>query len=317
MRIVVLRCGGADLTLSDLPGDTLLADAGRLGDAAVVERDVPVRPGRGDLAFLGDLAKEVLPVDDTPTPADIGKRKKVDELGAPEIAPQRPAERLRVVVAGPDASLAAVATHLMRRNLLWVELAHVPGGPTPATRNWGLGDGLTAVQAISRPVDPVPAIRDDTGAAIVGYALFTGPGVTGPSSRGGLVGEVWAGEDPLFSGTAHGVQVRPTPDAPGLVAAEVPPPAEEPGGDGSGRAGGRGGRGFLGRLFGRGHDAPDPDEGLTDAAGNPRTMHGPMVARAVQIGGPGFRYVHDGIESKRPREKATIYRHLRDLQLVR
>ncbi len=305
----MLRCGtGADLTLADLDPATLLADATRLADADVAERDLPVRPGRGDLAFLEDLAKEVLPVDDAPTPADIGKRKKVEELGAPELAPQRPSERLRVVVAGPDAALAAVVTHLMRRNLLWVEVAHVPGGATPATRNWGLGDGLDRVAAISRPVDPVPAIRDDTGAAIVGYALFTGPDATGPSSRGGLVGEVWAGEHELFSGTAHGVQVRPTPDAPGLVAAEVPPPS-----DGEERR-----PGLLGRLFGgRRAAGPDPDEGLTDAVGMPRSMHEPIVARAVQIGGPGFRYVRDGVEAKRPREKATLYRHLRDLQLVR
>ena len=46
-------------------------------------------------------------------------------------------------------------------------------------------------------------------------------------------------------------------------------------------------------------------------------LHEPLTGRAVQAGGPGFRYVRDGVETKKPREKTTIYRHLLDLQLVR
>ncbi|MDO5730534.1 hypothetical protein [Corynebacterium sphenisci] len=291
MRIFVARCGRVDLGGDPPP------------EAVVV--DLPPRPGRRELGFLDDAAAEVLPVDHAPTPEEIARRKEVAHLGAPERAPQTPAEPLRVVVAGPDASLAAVVTHLMRRNLGWVEVAHVPGGATPACRNWDLGEGLDLAAALTRPVRPVPLIRDDTGAAIVGYALLTAPGVGGTSSRGGLVGEVWVDEHNLFSGTAHGVQVRPLAEAPGLVAAELPPPAEP-------AAPRRG----LARLLRR-DPAPDPDAGLADAAGAPRGMHPPLTGRAVQAGGPGFRYVRDGVAAKRPRDKVTLYRHLRDLQLVR
>ncbi len=274
MRIVALRCG---------------ADG------------FPLIPGRRDLAFLDDVAKQVLPHDDNPTPDDIAKGKEVPHLGAPRRAPQRPSEPVRLIVEGPDASLAAVATHLMRRNLLWFEVAHVPTAPSPAARNWGIDGsgehGLSRAEAETRPVRPVPLIRDDTGQAIVGFALLTEPGIDGTSSRGGLRGEVWVDSTELFSGTSHGVQVRPLPDAPGLVAAELPPPP--------GRR-----RGLLRTRL-------SDDGGLADMAGAPRTLHEPVTGRAMQAGGPGFRYVRDGVEAKKPREKTTIYRHLLDLQLVR
>lgn len=262
---------------------------------------LPLLPGRRDLGFLDDVARQVLPHDDGPTPDDIAKSKRVPHLGAPQPAAQRPSEPVRVIVVGPDASLAAVVTHLMRRNLLWFKVAHVPTAPSPAAMNWGITGGgehgLSMAEASARPVRPVPLIRDDTGQAIVGYALLTGPGVTGPSSRGGLSGEVWVDSVELFAGSAHGVQVRPLPNAPGLVAAELPPPP--------GRR-----RGLFRRPL---SDA----EGLADIAGNPRTLHEPVTGRAVQAGGSGFRYVRDGVEPKKTREKATIYRHLLDLQLVR
>lgn len=280
MRILTLRCGVGDM---------------------------PLLPGRRDLAFLDDVAKQVLPHDDNPTPGDIAKGKEVPHLGAPQFAPQRPSEPVRVIVVGPDASLAAVATHLMRRNLLWFEVAHVPTAPSPAARNWGLvGDsdsagsgefGLSMADAETRPVRPVPVIRDDTGQAIVGFALLTEPGIEGTSSRGGLRGEVWVDSGELFSGVSHGVQVRALPDAPGLVAAELPPPP--------------------GQRRGLFRTKLSDDDGLADMADNPRTLHEPLTGRAVQAGGPGFRYVRDGVETKKPREKTTIYRHLMDLQLVR
>lgn len=274
MRIVVLRCGVGDM---------------------------PLLPGRRDLGFLDDVAKQVLPHDDVPTPDEIAKGKEVPHLGAPRPAEQRPSEPVRVIVVGPDASLAAVVTHLMRRNLLWFEVAHVPTAPSPAARNWGVegsGDhGLSMADAETRPVRPVPVIRDDTGQAIVGFALLTEPGIEGTSSRGGLRGEVWVDSTELFSGVAHGVQVRPLPDAPGLVAAELPPPP--------------------GQVRGLFRKKLSDDDGLVDMADNPRTLHEPVTGRAVQAGGPGFRYVRDGVETKKPREKTTIYRHLLDLQLVR
>lgn len=265
--------------------------------------DLPVLPGRRDLAFLGDVAAEVLPHDDNPTPDEIAKGKEVPHLGAPRLAPQQPSSPVRLIVEGPDASLAAVVTHLMRRNLLWFEVAHVPTAPSPAARNWGIAGsgehGLSRAEAETRPVRPVPLIRDDTGQAIVGFALLTEPGITGTSSRGGLEGEVWVDSTELFSGRAHGVQVRPLPDAPGLVAAELPPPPGEV------RR-----RAWFRRPL-------SDDDGLADATGSPRGLHEPVTGRAVQAGGPGFRYVRDGVETKKPRQKTTIYRHLLDLQLVR
>lgn len=301
MRILLVRCGqvGEPQELPEFPSEVAGAPSN-----TVDVHDVPVKPNRRDLAFIDSVAAEVLPKDTAPTPEDIGKQKRVEELGAPELSPQKPSEPVRVVVVGPDASLSCVVTHLMRRNLAWVEVAHVPGGPTPSTRNWDTGNGLTLQEAFTRPVRPVPLVRDDTGAAVVGYALLTEPGITGPSSTAGLEGEIWVDEHCLFSGKAHGIQVRPLPDAPGLIAAEVPPPA--PSDD----------RGWLAKKL-RPAETPDPNEGLTDASGNPRTMHQPLTGRAAQAGGPGFRYVRDGIESKKPREKVTFYRHLRDLQLVR
>ena len=91
-------------------------------------------------------------------------------------------------------------------------------------------------------------------------------------------------------------EILDIPDAPGLVAAELPPPAD-------------GARRWFRKLA--------DDDGLQTMSGSPRPMHEPVTGRAVQAGGPGFRYVRDGVEAKKPREKCTIYRHLLDLQLVR
>ena len=97
---------------------------------------------------------------------------------------------------------------------------------------------------------------------------------------------------------------RPTPDAPGIVAAEVPAPEAEIGNEDGGN------KGLLSRLgLGRG--------GRRKAKEAPsRELHRPMTGRAVQVGGLSFRYVRDGVESRKPREKTTLYRHLRDLQIV-
>ncbi|MEJ5920375.1 hypothetical protein [Corynebacterium sp. H78] len=299
MRIVVLQCGS---NLS-LPTDQALASE------KVTLYDVPTLPTRKDLVFLSDIAAEMLPEDTVPTPDDIAKSKEVPHMGSPRFAPQKPTEPVRIVVVGPDASLGAVATFLMRRNLLWFEVAHVPDSPSSVTKNWdisGSGEfGLSLDDALTRDVHPVPLIRDDTGHAIVGYALLTEVGISGPSSRLGLVGEVYVDEHRLFSGTSNGVQVRPTPDAPGLVGAEVPWVGEKDATEADAKPG------FFARLFGRGKDAEESE------TAEDRPLHPPIEGRAVQAGGPGFRYVRDGIEAKKPREKVTIYRHLLDLQLVR
>lgn len=295
MRVFVLQCG-CELDKSVAAGVTVVK--------------LPAVPKRRDLAFLADVAREVLPVDDAPTPDEIAKRKSVDYLGSPERAPQRPAEAVRVIVVGTDAALAATITYLMRSNLLWFEVAHVPSAASVATTNWGISGstefGLSLADALARGVRPVPVIRDDTGHALVGYALLTEPGVSGTGSADGLVGEVYVDENLLFSGTANGIQIRPTPDEPGLVAAEVPVAAQSIASESTEKSTATGFRKLLG-IFRRASAAAEPV----------RPLHKPLTGRAVQAGGPGFRYVRDGIEAKRPRDKVTIYRHLRDLQLVR
>lgn len=304
MRIVVLQCGPDVPAFSQLLNQSWDASAPSAPPTYELY-DVAGIPTRKELAFIDDLAKEVLPVDTAPTPEEISQQKKVEHLGAPQPAPQRPSEPLRIVVVGIDAALAAVATYLMRKNLLWIEVAHVPTAPSTAAKNWAIagGEGLDAAAALTHPTMPVPLIRDDTGHAIVGYALLTEPGITGVSSATGFTGEVYVDENQMFSGTSTGLQIRPTPDAPGIVAAEVPaPPApESDGAEG-------GGRGLFGRLGRRRRRQAE------DASA--RQLHRPMTGRAVQVGSLGFRYVRDGVESRKPREKTTLYRHLRDLQIV-
>ncbi|WP_239659377.1 hypothetical protein [Corynebacterium vitaeruminis] len=306
MRIVVLQCGPDVPAFSQLLRQSWPASAPTEPPAYALH-DVAMIPTRKELAFIDDLAKEVLPADTAPTPEEIAKQKKVDHLGAPQPAPQNPSEPLRIVVVGIDAALAAVATYLMRKNLLWIEVAHVPTAPSTAAKNWGIesGEGLDAAAALTRPTVPVPLIRDDTGHAIIGYALLTEPGITGVSSANGFTGEVYVDEHQMFSGTSTGLQIRPTPDAPGIVAAEVPvPEAESDKEDGHDR-------GPLSRLgLGRGRRRKAKETPT-------RELHPPMTGRAVQVGGLGFRYVRDGVESRKPREKTTLYRHLRDMQIVR
>ena len=41
------------------------------------------------------------------------------------------------------------------------------------------------------------------------------------------------------------------------------------------------------------------------------------TGRAVQAGGAEMRIVVDGVSAKRPVDRVTFYRHLRDLQIAR
>jgi len=111
----------------------------------------------------------------------------------------------RVVVAGLDADLAAVLTRLMRADLLDVEVAHAPGGP---------GSWLSARRAVSAAAQRVPLIRDDTGTALVGSALWLPP-----SGSDRLRGEAVVDDAVLFDGAVAGVRIEPTRTMPGLRAA--------------------------------------------------------------------------------------------------
>ena len=111
----------------------------------------------------------------------------------------------RVVVAGLDADLGAVLTRLIRADLLDVEVAHLPGGP---------GSWLSARRAVSAAAQRVPLIRDDTGTALVGSALWLPP-----SGSDRLRGEAVVDDAVLFDGAVAGVRIEPTRTVPGLRAA--------------------------------------------------------------------------------------------------
>jgi len=110
----------------------------------------------------------------------------------------------RVLVAGSDADLAGVLTRLLRHDLLDVEVAHLPGWP--ARR---LGARRAATGAARR----VPLIRDDTGTALAGAAVWLPPA---DSDR--LHGEAVVDDTVLFDGAVAGVRVEPTTTMPGLRA---------------------------------------------------------------------------------------------------
>ncbi|SNS68392.1 hypothetical protein [Rhodococcoides kyotonense] len=118
----------------------------------------------------------------------------------------------RVIVLGDDASLAAVLTRLMRTERLHVELAYVPDSATAACHIYRLGTGSRAAKvAMTGTATPTPLIRDDAGKAVVGRAVVLGSGDR-------LEGEAYVDDTQLFSGSAPGVEVVPTPEMPGLKA---------------------------------------------------------------------------------------------------
>lgn len=111
----------------------------------------------------------------------------------------------RVVVVGLNADLAAVLTRLLRADLLDVEVAHLRDG----SRRW-----LHARQAVTGAARRVPLIRDDTGTALVGSALWLPP-----AGADQLRGEAVVDDTVLFDGGVAGVRIEPIPAMPGLRAA--------------------------------------------------------------------------------------------------
>ncbi len=107
----------------------------------------------------------------------------------------------RVVVLGGDADLAAVLTRLIRAELLDTEVAHIRG-------RW------TARRAIRAGAQRVPLIRDDTGTALVGAAVWLPP-----EHRMRIRGEAVVDDAVLFDGEVAGVRIEPTSTMPGLRAA--------------------------------------------------------------------------------------------------
>lgn len=120
----------------------------------------------------------------------------------------------RVVVVGTDADLASVLTRLLRAELLNVEVAYVPRRRTPATRAYRLPSGRRAARRARRGMaQRAPLIRDETGSAIVGSAVWQ------PAGEARLLhGEAVVDDAVLFDGHVARVTVEPTAALPGLRA---------------------------------------------------------------------------------------------------
>ncbi|WP_165243115.1 hypothetical protein [Corynebacterium lizhenjunii] len=302
MKYLVLRCGFAWA-----PSSEMLAKLG-----SVQMHEVGAVPSRQELRVLDAAAREILPVDPTPSLDEIAARPDVAHLGAPGFAPQPVPEPLRVVICGNDAALSAVLTRAMRADYLWVEFAFVPSGESTAAQNWGLPtDAAEAwALAVAGQVRPAPLIRNDAGQAVAGSATIT-QWEDEAGHTGEITGEVivdstvllrhgeGSGAPGVRSGEpTYGAKLVPMLDAPGIVAARAtgpifgtPPPP----------------RGLRAKLQAR--MRPVRPGALDDAS--------VLTGRAVQAGGPALRVVVDGVSSKRAVKRVTFYRHLRDLQVVR
>ncbi|HZA09538.1 peptidase M50 [Mycobacterium sp.] len=121
----------------------------------------------------------------------------------------------RLIVVGSDADLAAVLTELLRTERLDVEIGFVSPHRSAATRAYRLPRGRRAARrSLTGTARRVPLIRDDTGHAIAGAAMWRG--VDGP-----LHGEAVVDDTTLFDGDVAWVRVEPTARMPGLRAAVV------------------------------------------------------------------------------------------------
>lgn len=241
---------------------------------------LPPVPSRRDLKFLDEAAREVLPVDTTPSLQEIAASPEVSHLGEPTFAPQQPDERLRVIVSGSDAALSAVLTRMMRADYMWAEVAYLPNDPSsPAAVVWGIPASAVEANALALdgPVRPMPCIRNDSGLVVAGSATLT------HADGAPYVGEIVVDDEVLVrsdgQGRAFGARLVPTTHAPGLAAAAIRK------------------KRFRSRT-------------VIDAT---RTPSG----RALQSGGHSILVTVDGVPAKRPVERVTFYRHLRDIQAVR
>lgn len=276
----------------DVPASDHLRDPVLPGE--VVEcLDVSAVPTRKELRFLDDLERFV--VGSTPSLDELMQRPDAPHLGTPQPDPHQVSERVRVIVQGSDAAIAAVVSKLMRIDALWVEVGFIPTGSSAVALSWGLDATFSPAQhltfALASPAMPTPVIRDDHGVVTLGVAEVTGP--EGDSGTAEMIGEVIVDSAVLFeqdkAGTSdfnNGVRMVPTPDAPGLAAVQRPPLPR---------------KGWFGRTK------------------KPRSAVSPTVlrGRALQAGGVDLNVTRDGVHHPRPLKSVTFYRHLRDGQFVR
>jgi len=124
-------------------------------------------------------------------------------------------ENRRLIVVGSDADLASVLTTLMRSETLDVEIGFVSDRRSPATGAYRLAAGRRgARRALRGTARRVPLIRDDTGYAIAGKAMWRG-------AEGLLHGEAVVDDTTLFDGDVAWVRIEPLATMPGLRAAVV------------------------------------------------------------------------------------------------
>ncbi|QGU05615.1 hypothetical protein [Corynebacterium comes] len=281
MRVLILRCGDTPVP-ADLPGTVL---------------NVPAIPGRRDLKLLDAAAADLLPTDPTPSLDEISAQPDVPHLGTPGRAPQAGhlPEPLRVIVAGSDAALSAVLTRMMRGDYLWAEVGLVPVGESSVARNWGLEQVDAWQVALNGAANPVPLIRSDLGIALAGSATIRS------WDDGEFTGEIIVDDQVLVRHEARdgihfngvfGARLVPMVDAPGIAAVRATAPEKLS-------------LTWREKIAHRltGSSLLDPDSLAT--------------GRAVQAGGPSLAVTIDGVRHKRPLERVTFYRHLRDLQAIR
>ena len=283
--LFMLRC--------DVPASDQLRDPVLPGEA-VECLDLSAVPKRKELRFLDDLERFV--VGSTPSLEEMMQRPDAPHLGAPQPDPHEVSERVRVIVQGSDAALAAVVSKLMRIDALWVEVGFIPSGSSAVALSWGLDATFSPAEhltfALASPAVPTPVIRDDHGVVTLGVAEVTGS--AGESEEAAeMIGEVIVDSEILYeqakAGTSdfnNGVRLVPTPDAPGLAAVQRPPLPR---------------KGWFGRIK------------------KPRSTVSPTVlrGRALQAGGVDLAVTRDGVRHPRPLKSVTFYRHLRDGQFVR
>ena len=323
MRVLILRCGETAAKL-DLPA-TLYHSAG------VEIYDLPAVPGRGDLKFLSAQAQQLLPEDPTPSLDEIQAQPRVEHQAAPQLAPQKPAMPLRIIVIGSDAALSAVLTRMMRADIMWPQVGFVPvlddafpAGASSAAQNWSIPTEPAAALklALTGEVKPVPLIRNDAGQAVAGSASISqwdASPMTGEiivddatlvqqDARAATKATAGAGEKSPRQPLDYGARLVPMLDAPGIAAVRAISPVETPPTEAQNSAAQQPHRGWFARW--RKNKASTPPVGKLDPASL-------VTGRAVQAGGPELAVLVDGVRSARPQKRVTFYRHLRDLQIIR
>lgn len=120
----------------------------------------------------------------------------------------------KIIVLGDDSSLSAVLTHLMRVERLDVPLGFVPTDRSYASRHYRTGSGRDAAKRVLEGrVHETPLIRDDTGTALIGRAV-----ITGPEEGEKFEGEAYVDDVLVFRGKARSMQVTANLAMPGLSA---------------------------------------------------------------------------------------------------